>query len=111
MHRADRFHCCRVARCLEASGAPPYVLKAALLHDLGKPSSYGLFARTLAVLNFPFAPFSAVKKNHPREGAKKLEGVLTKESLELILFHHEKGKEIAASFPWLKELQEADNLN
>ncbi|HBN07367.1 MAG TPA: hypothetical protein DD435_01540 [Cyanobacteria bacterium UBA8530] len=109
MHRADRFHCCRVAQCLEKAGAPLHVLKAALLHDFGKPASYGLLSRTLAVLNFPFA--LEVKKNHPREGAKKLEGVLGKEALELILFHHEKEKKVVVTFPWLDKLQEADGLN
>ena len=48
--RPDRAHALRVARRLEARGAPAYVLEAALLHDAGKPADFGLPGRVLGVL-------------------------------------------------------------
>ncbi|MEB3330737.1 MAG: hypothetical protein VKQ33_16045 [Candidatus Sericytochromatia bacterium] len=50
MGEADRAHAVRVARRLAARGAPGWVLEAALLHDCGKPSSYGLVPRVVGVL-------------------------------------------------------------
>lgn len=50
MSEPDRAHAVRVARRLSRLEAPAWVLEAALLHDCGKPSSYGLVARVLGVL-------------------------------------------------------------
>ena len=50
MASVDRAHAVRVARRLEAQGAPAFVLEAALLHDCGKPKGYGLAGRVLGVL-------------------------------------------------------------
>jgi hypothetical protein len=54
MGEADRAHAVRVARRLAERGAPAWVLEAALLHDCGKPASYGLFARVIGVLLAPW---------------------------------------------------------
>jgi hypothetical protein len=50
----DQAHAVRVARRLEAEGAPGYVLEAALLHDCAKPAGYGLFWRSVGVLASPW---------------------------------------------------------
>lgn len=54
MGQQDQAHAVRVARRLEAEGAPRYVLEAALLHDCAKPAGYGLFWRSAGVLLSPF---------------------------------------------------------
>lgn len=101
MHPADRYHGVRVAQLLE-NKAPAWVLRAALLHDCGKPPSFGLLARTGAVL---FG--SRIKQEHPARGAARLEGMLPPEGIELVLRHHEEMRDL----PWLLELQDADSRN
>jgi hypothetical protein len=53
MGRQDQAHAVRVARRLEAQGAPHHVLEAALLHDCAKPAGYGLFWRSAGVVLSP----------------------------------------------------------
>lgn len=53
MGPADRAHVVRVARRLEAQGAPPWVVEAALLHDLAKPAEVGLAGRVAHVALAP----------------------------------------------------------
>lgn len=50
MARPDRSHALRVARRVQAAGGGRDVVRAALLHDVGKPAGYGLFWRTVCVL-------------------------------------------------------------
>lgn len=59
----DQAHVVRVARRLEAAGAPAFALEAALLHDCAKPRDYGLFWRSAGVL---FAPLLAGMPSEPR---------------------------------------------
>jgi len=55
MARPDRSHALRVARRVQAAGGDRDLVRAALLHDVGKPAGYGLFWRTVCVL-LPPAP-------------------------------------------------------
>lgn len=109
MHPADQFHCYQVARHL--GEAPMYVLKAALLHDCGKPRNFGFFARCLVVLLRKFSlPFCSeiqrIGHEHPQVGADLLKGVLSEEGIELILRHQESENVTG----WLQKLQAADKL-
>lgn len=109
MHPADQFHGYQVARHL--GEAPMYVLKAALLHDCGKPRNFGFFARCLVVLlrkfSVPyFREIQRVGREHPTMGAELLKGVLSEDGIELIRRHGDSENVDG----WLKELQTADKL-
>ncbi|MBE3075417.1 MAG: hypothetical protein IMZ75_10815 [Actinobacteria bacterium] len=136
MASVDQRHCLAVARSLQASGGPdPSLLKAALLHDVGKSfCSISLVHRTVAVLltalfgSLPsfllwqpegswWMPFR-VLANHPRLGAGMLAGAGTEERVwRLVELHHLAPDTVTGLHDgaWLRQsleaLHRADNDN
>lgn len=54
MRISDQAHAVRVARRLAQQAPPLWLIEAALLHDCGKPTDYGLLGRCAGVLLDPF---------------------------------------------------------
>lgn len=135
MDRQTQTHCVRVARTTlkmlskYSSSNEQVVIKAALLHDIGKPPNViRTFDRVLIVLLNKFAPRLFEKllecprnyghfhkaiisyKRHPELGAKLAETFnLSEEIVTLIKQHHH--EESPNEPVELKILREADNLN
>ena len=116
MGREDRSHALRVARRVAQAGGGPELVRAALLHDVGKPEGYGLLWRTLCVLapgqpgrepspagGRGFAWARAIYHHHEEDGLLLLrEAGADTETLDLL---QGRGAE-----PVLRLLREADDL-
>ncbi|MCY4464565.1 MAG: HD domain-containing protein [Chloroflexi bacterium] len=132
LSRADQFHSTRVLEAVTRAdaNAPTSLLKAALLHDIGK-SRYPLavWQKTLAVLvkslapgwscrlsagdNLTFlrAPFS-VRAHHPRWSGEILRSCGTDEAVLWLVEHHQSNPNSQENHPLhaqLVALQRADN--
>lgn len=137
MQRPDQLHSVRVARWLLAEGeADQHLLKAALLHDIGKSRCrIGIVHRTLDVLlggvlrSFPtlfsglpgesrwWMPFY-VAANHPRLGASLLAEAGCDERVWRLVELHERDPHQVGHIPdgqWVRQalvrLQQADSNN
>jgi hypothetical protein len=123
MANADRAHAVRVARRLEAEGAPAFALEAALLHDCGKPRDYGLVERVLGVLcrqwagQLPHSPaLQGLKRSlqiyrwHDQWGleAAKAAGTSTEALLLLQAYMAADGQKTGTP-AWLESLKRADD--
>ncbi len=116
----DQAHCAKVARKLSAKSPPDWALKAALLHDVGKPRGYGLIWRVLVVLRpdreIPAAPRLAqpwpwalqIYRWHGLYGAEMAREAGVPESGCRIIQEHG-NKSLADEVPWLGEFQWADD--
>ena len=136
MSLADQSHCLKVAKTVEMLAAKykqnidkQLLIKAALLHDIGKNKKYSdVWYKTACVLMETLFPDYAAKiaaentdkiflskalyyyYNHPQIGADKLRDLSNEEKLALLVaWHHDKSKQNI--LPELKLLQQADNLN
>lgn len=136
MSLEDQSHCLKVAQTAEKL-ADKYrqnidkeiLIKAALLHDIGKNKKYSnVWYKTICVvmdkLFHDYAVKVAVENteklflsktlyyyyNHPNIGADKLRDINNEEKLALLVeWHHDKSKQ--SLLPELKFLQQADDLN
>lgn len=120
MSAHDQAHCAKVARKLAAKHPPDWALKAALLHDAGKPQGYGLIWRVLVVLKpdpeIPAAPRETrgwpwalqIYRWHGLYGAEMArEAGVPEPGCAIILEHSNKA--LAGEVPWLAEFQWADD--
>lgn len=120
MSAHDQAHCAKVAKKLATKSPPDWALKAALLHDVGKPRGYGLIWRVLVVLRpdpeIPAAPRETrgwrwalqVYRWHGLYGAEMArEAGVPEPGCAIILEHSNKA--LAGEIPWLAEFQWADD--
>jgi len=120
MSHHDQAHTVKVARKLATKHPPDWALKAALLHDVGKPRGYGLIWRVLVVLRpdrtIPDEPrFSQpwpwalqIYRWHGLYGAQMAaEAGVPDAGCQIILEHSNKA--LADEVPWLREFQWADD--
>ena len=111
----ERDHACRVAKAVLAKTSAPQIIRAALLHDIGKMGKYGALERILVHLytpsDIPAEPdFTGLRgawqrnRYHPERGAQLLRSVGGCERVaQLIERHHEPGKDDEARL--LKEIE------
>lgn len=116
----DQAHCAKVARKLATKAPPDWALKAALLHDAGKPRGYGLVWRVLVVLRpdrtIPAEPRHTrpwpwalqIYRWHGRYGAEMAAAAGLSEAGCRIIAEHS-NKALAHEVPWLAEFQWADD--
>lgn len=116
----DQAHCVKVARKLSTQSPPDWALKAALLHDVGKPRGYGLIFRVLVVLKpdrtIPAEPrFTRpwpwalqIYRWHGRYGAEMAAAAGVPDAGCRIILEHS-NKALAGEIPWLAEFQWADD--
>lgn len=119
MQRYDRYHCTTVARRFSALNPPAWALKAALLHDCGKPHGYGLVWRVFVVL-FPDPTIQPAPRRalpwrwaqqlyrwHGLYGAERaLAAGLPEPACRIIREHHDRS---AAAEEWLAAFQRIDD--
>ncbi len=116
----DQAHTAKVARKLATKNPPLWALKAALLHDVGKPRGYGLIWRVLVVLRpdreIPAEPrftqpwrwACQIYRWHGLYGAQMAAAAgVPEEGCTIILEHSNKA--LADQVPWLREFQWADD--
>lgn len=119
MQRYDRYHCTQVARRFAALEPPEWALRAALLHDCGKPRGYGLFWRVFVVLvpdpaiassprqSWPWRWAQQLYRWHGLYGAERARSAgLPEEACRLIREHHHREE---ASEGWIAEFQRIDD--
>ena len=111
----ERDHACRVAKAVLAKTSNSQLVRAALLHDIGKMGKYGALERILVHLytpsELPAEPnFTGLRgawqrnKYHPEHGAALLRSVGGCERVaQLIERHHEPGEDDEARL--LKEIE------
>lgn len=132
MHPADQYHALKVAQTAmqlwadNPAGDKDMLLRAALLHDVGRvQGDMGIAGKVAAVLVQHFFPSGAEKLaksrkgwlghvmyvyyHHPEIGAVKVETLGFKQEAALIRCHHAKPK--ADDPPELVLLRRADELN
>lgn len=116
----DQAHTVKVARKLATLDPPVWALKAALLHDVGKPPGYGLVWRVLVVLfpdreippeprfKQPWRWARQIYRWHGLYGAQMARAAgVPEEGCTIILEHSNKA--LADQVPWLREFQWADD--
>jgi putative nucleotidyltransferase with HDIG domain len=115
----DQAHTVKVARKLATLQPPDWAIKAALLHDVGKPRGYGLIWRVLVVLrpdrDIPAEPRFArrwpwalqIYRWHGLYGAEMARAAGVPEAGCRIILEHS-NKALAGEVPWLREFQWAD---
>ncbi len=120
MSAHDQAHTVKVARKLATQHPPDWALKAALLHDAGKPRGYGLIWRVLVVLrpdrDIPAEPrfkqpwrwALQIYRWHGLYGAEMAAAAGVPEAGCRIILEHS-NKKLAGEVPWLREFQWADD--
>ena len=119
MNPYDRYHCTAIARRFAALNPPQWALQAALLHDCGKPSSFGLLGRIFSVLSkrqlvppSPPEPVSwrrslQIYQWHGQYGSQFASRAgLADEVCNLIRHHHDLQNQ---DIPWLQAFQQIDD--
>ena len=120
MRAYDRYHCTAVARRLAEHQPPPWALHGALLHDCGKPRTFGLLSRIWGVLTAapgihadpparsPWRRAQQIYRWHGEYGARKARGAgLDEAGCELIAKHHVRPDPLDGS--WLALFQHIDD--
>lgn len=119
MRPYDRYHCTAIARKFSQLNPPAWALHAALLHDCGKPMTFGLICRVGSVLAKRFKlsvePFERtswkralqIYQWHGHYGAQVAETAgLAEEACHLIRHHHD---HTVSGVPWLADFQRIDD--
>lgn len=120
----EKRHAVSTARTIDMQGLcsdRDILIKAALLHDIGKiQSRAGIIKKSILVLTDKFFPTVScnlsnklnmfyVYYNHPELGARLLEEINTNSQVVLLVrFHHSRGYN---EIPGLEMLKKADNQN
>lgn len=118
MRAYDRYHCTAIAQRFAELNPPAWALHAALLHDCGKPRTFGLLCRVGGVLAKRIKPPAAPRARvfwkralqiyhwHGHYGAQAAEMAgLAPEACHLIRQHHDRSQGV----PWLADFQRIDD--